>query len=167
MRLKNRILLGISLLIAATAYGSAYYGSGNFVVGPTSATDNGIARFDGPSGHIIQGSSASLDDNGTITAEYAYRFSTKTATFTISAGDQFSVYLCNHSAAITANLPSASSVTSGFVINIKDISGNASVNTITIDPNGSQTIDGALTYIISIDRENIKIMSDGSNWVIL
>jgi hypothetical protein len=34
------------------------------VTGPSSATDNAIARFDGTTGSLIQSSSASVDDNG-------------------------------------------------------------------------------------------------------
>lgn len=37
------------------------------VVGPGSATDNHIARFDGTTGKLIQNSGADLDDNGRIT----------------------------------------------------------------------------------------------------
>ena len=42
-------------------------GSGD-VVGPASATDNAIARFDGTTGKLIQNSGASIDDSGNITA---------------------------------------------------------------------------------------------------
>lgn len=41
-------------------------GLGN-VIGPASATDNAIARFDGGTGKIIQNSSALISDNGTLT----------------------------------------------------------------------------------------------------
>lgn len=43
----------------------AVSGSGD-VVGPASATDNAIARFDSTTGKLIQSSSSSVDDNGTI-----------------------------------------------------------------------------------------------------
>lgn len=42
-------------------------GSGD-VVGPSSATDNAIARYDGTTGKLIQDSGASIDDSGNITA---------------------------------------------------------------------------------------------------
>ena len=41
-------------------------GTGN-VVGPTSATDNGIARFDLTTGKLIQNSAATIDDSGYLT----------------------------------------------------------------------------------------------------
>ncbi len=40
-------------------------GSGD-VVGPASATDNAIARFDGATGKLIQNSGATIDDNGKL-----------------------------------------------------------------------------------------------------
>lgn len=42
-------------------------GSGD-VVGPSSATDNAIARFDGTTGKLIQNSGASIDDSGNLIA---------------------------------------------------------------------------------------------------
>jgi hypothetical protein len=41
--------------------------SGN-VIGPTSATDNALARYDGTTGELLQDSSASLDDLGNLNA---------------------------------------------------------------------------------------------------
>ncbi len=38
------------------------------VVGPASATDNAIARYDGTTGKLIQNSGATIDDSGNITA---------------------------------------------------------------------------------------------------
>ena len=38
-------------------------------------------------------------------------------------------------------------------------------NNLTIDPNGSETIDGVSTSLVmSVDYENLVIYSDGSNW---
>jgi hypothetical protein len=42
--------------------------SAGAVVGPASATDNAIARFDATTGKLIQNSSATIDDSGNITA---------------------------------------------------------------------------------------------------
>ena len=39
-------------------------GSGGDVVGPASATDNAVARFDGNTGKLIQNSSCTIDDTG-------------------------------------------------------------------------------------------------------
>lgn len=45
-------------------------GSGD-VVGPASATDNNLVRFDGTTGKLIQDSGATLDDNGVLTLPVA------------------------------------------------------------------------------------------------
>lgn len=53
--------------VQVTALGSGGSGSGD-VVGPASATDNAIARFDATTGKLIQNSSATIDDSGNISA---------------------------------------------------------------------------------------------------
>ena len=62
---------------------------------------------------------------------------------------------------VTVNLPAASTVP-GKVYVIKKI--DSSVNIMTIDPNGSETIDGLATMVIAIQYETLKIVSDGSVW---
>jgi hypothetical protein len=42
-------------------------GSGNYVSGPASSTDNAITRFDSTTGKVIQNSAAILDDTGKLT----------------------------------------------------------------------------------------------------
>jgi hypothetical protein len=54
-----------TVILVGTGIGGA--GSGD-VVGPASATDNAIARFDGTNGKVIQNSGASIDDSGNLTA---------------------------------------------------------------------------------------------------
>jgi hypothetical protein len=50
----------------ATALEYASVGSGD-VVGPASATDNAIARFDGTTGKLVQNSDCSISDTGAVT----------------------------------------------------------------------------------------------------
>jgi lysophospholipase L1-like esterase len=63
----------------------------------------------------------------------------------------------------TINLPAASGITGKEYI-IKKIDGSA--NTVTIDGNGSETIDGATTQVISTQYTSMTIRSNGSNWYI-
>lgn len=65
---------------------------------------------------------------------------------------------------ITVTLPAAASH-SGRVYNVKKTDSNA--NTVTLDGNASETIDGATTYALSAQYEALTIQSDGSNWHIL
>jgi len=72
--------------------------------------------------------------------------------------------LCN-AGSMTINLPQASTA-DGRVYVIKKVS--ATAGTITIDPNGSETIDGAATNTdITVVGECMTIQCNGNNWFIL
>ena len=86
------------------------------------------------------------------------------ATTNIANTDPRIIYLCDSSSnAITINLPAASD-SDDRIFYIKDKGGAAGTNNITIDPNGSETIDGALTLVINSNYGNVQIVCDGSNW---
>lgn len=65
--------------------------------------------------------------------------------------------------AITVNLPEAWEL-AWRIINIKCID---ATNPVTIDWNGSETIDWWLTYDITEENVSVTIQSDGSNWYIV
>jgi hypothetical protein len=65
---------------------------------------------------------------------------------------------------IVVNLPTAASAIDR-TYHIKKI--DASANTITVTPNGVETIDGAATYVINVQYNSIQIVSDGSQWFII
>jgi hypothetical protein len=50
---------------------------------------------------------------------------------------------------------------------IVDGKGDAATNNITITPDGSETINGAATYVINGDRNGIIIAYNGSEWTII
>lgn len=56
----------IILAIAATVSAQIVPSTGN-VRGPTSATDNAVARYDGTTGKLIQNSGVTIDDSGNLT----------------------------------------------------------------------------------------------------
>jgi hypothetical protein len=97
---------------------------------------------------------------------YTAGLNTDVQTVTASSdtlGSTDHVVLCDcTSNAITINLPAAQS---GRQYHIKKI--DSSSNTVTIDGNGAETIDGALTQVISAQYESITIVCDGSNWHII
>ena len=69
------------------------------------------------------------------------------------------------SAARVVTLPTAASAGSGFTLIIKDESGSASVaNTITIDGNGAETIDGAPSTVLDAAYESVRLYNNGSQW---
>jgi len=87
----------------------------------------------------------------------------KTSAYSATNSDH--VITCDASGgAFTVTLPDTNGRT-GRVYHIKktDSSGNA----VTVDGDGSQTIDGSTTKAISVQYDSIMIVSDGSNWHII
>jgi len=69
-------------------------------------------------------------------------------------------------AVTSLTLPTAQAA-DGRRITIKDVDGNADTNNITIDTEGSETIDGAATLVIDADYGFAELYSDGTNWFVL
>ena len=72
-------------------------------------------------------------------------------------------YIYTPSAAITVNLIAAATAGSGFKYHIK----NRSTNVITIDPSGSEAIDGQATFDLTVQESSVSLICDGSNWFII
>lgn len=64
----------------------------------------------------------------------------------------------------TVSLRTAVGIT-GRRYSIKRI--NAGANTVTVDGNASETIDGALTKVLGSQYAALEVVSDGANWVIV
>lgn len=64
----------------------------------------------------------------------------------------------------TVNLPAAAS-SANRVINIKKV--DSSANTVTVDANAAETIDGGLTAVLTVQWESITVACDGSQWLII
>ena len=86
------------------------------------------------------------------------------ATYTAKAGDR--VIGVNRAGIVTVTLPTAQ-LRKGRIYTIKDESGAAASNNITVATEGSETIDGAATDVINVDYESKSYYSDGTNWFIL
>lgn len=132
-------------------------------------TDNRIlGRSAGSAGSVQEitiGTGLSLS-GGTLTntgSSSAYTISTKTGNYTETATTGEIILLGDTtSGTFTITLPSAVSNTAK--ITIKKIAGS---NNLTIDGNGSQTIDGGLTADLVRVYESITLVSDNSNWHII
>jgi hypothetical protein len=61
----------------------------------------------------------------------------------------------------TITLPTAVGIT-GTVYTIK----NTGTAIVTIDADGTETIDGALTYVIRTTNSGVQIISNGANWLV-
>ncbi len=100
---------------------------------------------------------SSLEVQGSM----GYKVTTITTATTLT--DDHHVILCNNGP-YTVTLPPAAANASR-VYRIKNIDAQSDV--ITIDGNGSETIDGDLTYALQPYQYSITIISDGANWQII
>ena len=86
-----------------------------------------------------------------------------TQNYTATASDHM-IFVNAGQSSVTLSLPTAVGIAGRQYI-IKRVDGNGQ-NQVTVDPNGSQTIEGAVTK--SIENQNsIVIVSDNSNWWIV
>jgi hypothetical protein len=80
--------------------------------------------------------------------------------------DADSVILVDYAGAVTIRTMT-DQVTDGRIFTVKDESGAASSNNITITTEASETIDGAATYVISTDDGHVTLVSDGTNLFVI
>lgn len=88
---------------------------------------------------------------------------TSSATYALSTYNTM-VIVDSSSNAVEVDLPTASG-NAGKTVDI--LAKTGTTNAVTIDPNGSETINGVSTsYILNVNYANLTLVSDGSNWVI-
>jgi len=92
----------------------------------------------------------------------AFAARTITQNHTATAGDH-TIFANASSTNITVALPTAANIIGRQYI-IKRV--DSSVNSVTIDPNGSETIEGASTMALP-DQRSVVIQSDNNNWWIV
>lgn len=80
-----------------------------------------------------------------------------------NTADDIIVGVTNTAAARTITLDTDDTV-DGRVIIIKDESGGAGTNNITIDTEGAETIDGSASVTITANYGVVRVYSDGTNW---
>lgn len=87
-----------------------------------------------------------------------------TTPYTVLSTDDYLGVNCS-SSAITIKLPNAP--TTGRVYIIKDSTGNAQTNNITVTTvGGSVTIDGATTFVMNTQYEAIQVIFNGTSYEI-
>lgn len=87
----------------------------------------------------------------------------KSATYTVTTSDQVNLGDAS-GGAFTYTLPTAVG-NEGLILSFKKT--DSSTNAITIDGNGSETIDGVATSLLNNQYDTLKIISDGANWHII
>lgn len=86
---------------------------------------------------------------------------TLTGTHTVTSGAFFKVDATSGN--FTVTLPPAADVPCRVLVFVKT---NAT-NTVTIDGDGAETINGATTQSLMLQYARLVIVSDGSNWFII
>jgi hypothetical protein len=84
--------------------------------------------------------------------------------YTIAATDMVVLLDCTDGS-ITVNLPAAAT-SNGRKLILKKIDSSI-INTVTIDGNSSENIDGAGTYPLNAQYDKVEIVCDGSNWFVV
>lgn len=106
---------------------------------------------------------------GEITAstpQYPY-LSTISSDTTVDFSESEGVLLVDSSSNNVVVTLSSNILTSGKRITIKDSSGTSSSNSITIQTESSQLIDGQSSITIGANYSAITMICDGSNWFII
>lgn len=89
----------------------------------------------------------------------------KAANYTVTAADPGTLAITSTAAARTITLPAATVWRPGTQLKVKDESGAAATNNITITRAGTDTIDGANTLVINTNYGKATIYTDGvSKW---
>lgn len=100
----------------------------------------------------------------TMLGQQLYKVTLVTATpYTVLSTDTF--VQVNFAGAVTINLPTAAS-RNGYPVKIKDISGAAHTNVITILPNGAETIEGSTSLLIQNDWQGYTLYPTSGGWVL-
>lgn len=139
--------------------------SNEFVVGSSTYPINSIRIGEQSSGDpLISGDATEIQTLGSEKSTGSRKaIETITAASDTLDSDNYTVLCDTSSNAITINLPASTSHT-GRIYNIKIID---ATNNVTIDPNGSETIDGSSTLTLSTLNDSVTIQCDGSNWYII
>lgn len=88
--------------------------------------------------------------------------SSKTAAYTVVAGDLATVINCSGATSFTVSLTAAATLGAGFNVTVWNNTTTAAM-AVTIDPDGAETIDGKTTLILR-RGEGMQIVCDGTNW---
>lgn len=119
---------------------------------------------DGSSGQYLSTNGSAVLSWATPSSSSTLNVETISSADTLDSGND--VVLCDTSGGdFTIALPAAGTVT-GKQYHLIYYDSNY-IEPCTIDPDGSETIGGSSTTTLNTQNESLRIVSDGSNWVIL
>ena len=131
-------------------------------------SDGELYWNDGADRQIQITSGGGVNASGVQANRFALRTSEVTGTYTIVASDGKSVYLSNSGPAYALTLPVADSEAGRFYV-VKDISGNAATNNITVTAQSTNSVDGVATYVIASNYGSATFVNRGNsiNWDVI
>ena len=159
-------------------------GQANMTFDPDIGTGTGLRIWDSDYSHLYQIGSSNLTGtyqlklplitaNDEFTANNAaasltnktlngigWRAVTKSADATL-ADDELIVSVSASGASRTMTLPASSGRTGKIYMIQKS---DSSTNTVTVDPNSTETINGQSTFILTAQYQSVMIWCDGANW---
>lgn len=115
-------------------------------------TDAGTVVYSATDGHVPR---PQVDDQ-------IVRSSTKTATYT-TTDEEYVPVDPSGTGGLTITLASADAA-SGNEMVVKDVGDTASANPITVNTEGTETIDGDTSIDIDVDGGVLHVVGDGTNW---
>ena len=147
-----------NIFIGKSSAGFSATSSNQIVIGTSAIGIGSNTTIIGNSSTTSAELKGTLKSNGQVLAIAA-----KSAAYTALVSDEIITGDAT-SAAFTITLPTAVGKT-GQTYTIKRI--NAGANAVTVGTTSSQNIDGAATYALSMQYKYVKVVSDGSHWIIV
>ncbi len=152
---------GSSTFLALTDTPSSYTaGSILFTSGAATTEDNTNFFWDDANDRLGIGT-ATPNSGLSLNSSFSVK---RTATATnVNTANEVIIGVTDTSVARTITLDT-DDVVAGRIFIIKDESGAAGTNNITIDTEGSETIDGLASVTITVDYGVLRVYSNGTNW---
>jgi hypothetical protein len=126
---------------------------------------NGDLYYNSGAGTAVKVTNGGVVNSTTVTS-LLYAPYLITANLTILPAATYNYIEVNTSAARIITMPTVGSVPAGSFYYVKDVSGFAATNLITIATQGGNTIDGAATATLGTNFGAWLIVSDGTSWFI-
>lgn len=141
----------------------ANLGAGDQVLAPTPGTTDPLDL------HSVSGGDRTAISlaGGVLTFNHLFGYRKDGSAGTVDAltGDRI-IGVSNTGVPVTVNLLAIAELPAGDTITIKDESGGAAANNITVTP-ASETIDSAGTHVINTNFGYVTLYSDGTNYFII
>jgi len=138
---------GSNFEVAVSNLGNSYLGRGNGTFEKIDSTGTKQDSFTVNDDYVlsVEIREGNLAVGTTYSNFYVYRFDNPSPNITLSSSD----------------------ASSGKIVRVKDAKGTSGNNSVTVDTESSETIDGSSSITLNTDYAVKQLQSDGSNWYII